>query len=927
MKPLTRRLLVTTTAGTLGLVALVALAGPAFLKERLPALIIDQVNRRVDATVRLGRAEVSLIRDFPSATLALTDVHIDGKGPFEGVELFGAQELSLAVNLKGALTGESVVITGLRLKNAQVHLVTDAEGRSNTELLPPEEGAPATAPAEPSPLPELWLRELSLEGVDILVEDQQADDRYEVQGLSVGGDVGVRGGEVTVQNALKTTALSLRQGGVKLLKNGRLEADLDLRFAPDTAVLTFAPTRIRLNALDLQLQGSVRPQDDGTALDLQLSTAQATFKSLLSLVPSAYTPDFGGVDADGSLALSGLIQGLLPNEGDSLPALKLQLDVAQGRFRYPDLPVGIEDIHLSVLVDHPGGPPDALRVEIPRWSLSVDGSPLAGSLSLRHPTTDPDISLKAEGKLDLGRLMAALPSDGTRTTGKLRVDVDLAGRLSDFSAVNTDKVRAKGSLLVEDAVYTDPELPLPISIDRLDVGLDPRKLDLATLRVRFGSSDIRASGAVDNALGYALNDEVLRGSFVVESNAIDVRPFEGPAEPEGAQASAAPSGESSIVAIPDGYDLDLQMKLNRVQTNDYDLRNVRGGVAVKDQSLHFDKVQAETWGGKVGIDGRYTAPTDRYADVDMTIAVSSLSVSETLASVVTLQRMLPLLKGAPGRLDSDLTFKTRLLQDLTPDPITLAAAGIFNATQIDLSPVFLKDVADFVHNPALGRMVLSGKPFRFDVDSGRLKLKEVPVTVGPAEGRLYGSTGVADGSLDLKLDLDVPTAAIKGGGALARVTTAVKTVGLKVQVGGSWSKPKVSVAVSDSTKDQAMDIVNEVVDEKIDEGMAIARQQADALLAEAAELGKQLISAAEVAGDKLRDAAKKQAARLKKEAKGNALKELAAKEAGDRLVKEADKKADQLVKEARKKSDAALAEARKKSDKLLADAEAKARDR
>ena len=909
MPQLRRVLIATGAAGAVAVGAIVV--APALLSGPLKDRLVAQLNQRLQATVEVGDVSASLLANFPSMSLQVKGLSLVGTGAFEGQELFAADELDVAVNL-ASLQGGPLEITAVRLSGARLNVRTDAEGRSNTDVVPASDGA-----ADDSAPPELWLRRLEIDDLDITYDDQQAGLSVSLLDLTTRANASVGSDSLSTTLTASASDLDLTQGGLRLLRDVKPAVELDLTYAPQAGSVSFRPSRITLNALSVGFDGSVTPAAAGTDLDLRFEADQATFKELLSLVPEAYTAEFAQVQASGAVTLKGAVQGTLPAQGDDLPGFNLALAVVDGTFRYPDLPVGAQGVRIDARVLHPGGSPDEIKVDVPAFAMSLDGSPLKGSLAITRPVSDPHIALALDGALDLGRLRSALPGDPLGITGKMAIDLQLNGAVSDFEAVNTDAVVAKGTMTLVDGVYTDPELPLPFRIDRMTITLDPRRLDLANLDLSFGQSDLAIRGEVDNIVAFAMTDAVLKGRFSLTSRRLDARPFEG--DPD-----APPSDESSVVVVPAGYDLSFGLDFASVKTHDYDLQQVRGEAAVKGHTVRLNRLRARTWGGEVTLDGTYTAPTDAWADLDMDIEAEGIQVSETLASVETARRIVPLAERSNGRVGTQFHLASRLDRELTPDPTTLAAAGLLTANQLELTGGLLDEVARFTGNPKLGSLSLARRPFTFEVASGTLRLPEVPIVVGPASGVLRGRSGVVDSTLDLTLDLSVPAKQITGGQAAKLLGGAVKTVGLQADIGGTWTAPKVKVRLSDSTRDQALDIAEDLVGGKVDDALAAAQAQGDRLLAEAERQADKLRAAAKSAAEKVRETARDQSAKLKKKAKGNPLQEIAAKEAGDKLVEQADKQSKKLVKEADDQADRLIAEARKQKDKLVEDARKRA---
>ncbi len=896
-------------AVALGLAALPWLAGGPVLDA-----VQEQANDSLDATVTIGAGGLHLWRTFPDAAIWLEDVSVVGVGPFEGQTLFAAESLAVEVDLMSALGDGPVRVRGLTLDTAQVTMLVDEEGRSNIDILP--ESADG-ADSEDSGGSEVWLRDLSITDLDLRYEDAEGGMAVVLTDLDLSGDADVEDDVLAMRTRTDIASLTVEQGGVRLLKEVKVGNDLDLRYAPDTGRMDFGDSSLDLNALAVAFSGAVEPREDGTWLDVDFASDAATFKSLLSLVPSAYTEDFDQVDADGSFTLSGSVDGLLPDEGEELPGFDLDLQVGKGRFAYPGLPSKVGGIVLSATAKHPGGDADLVVIDVPSFGLEVDGQSMKGKLALKTPVSDPWVDLTAKGGLDVGKLLSAFPQEGFDATGQMDVDVAVLGSASDFVEAKVDQVTAKGNVTLTDVVYTDDEYPLPFHIEDLDLALDPKSLDLTKFRVRFGDSDVSANGKIGNTLGWLFADQTLVGKFDIRSSFVDTSPFES--EEEGAEGE-----DDGVYVMPDDLDLVLQLNMKRVKTADYDFEDVKGGATLKEGVLTLKRLRAKTLGGSAEIDGTYAAKTSKEAQVDMDVDVQSASIPEVVGTFTSVAQAVPLLRNADGKVGTSMKVQTKLGPDYSPDLLTLFSRGSFNTNGAKLTPAFLVPVAAFAGNEALKSMVVENKTSAFTIDGGKLSLEALPVKVGKAKGELRGKTGVADDSLDLVLDLALPADAVKGGDALAQLGAAGAEVGLQAKIGGTWDKPKVKVGLSQSMTDTARSLVEDKVDELVGDArselVAEARAQGDKLVAEAEGARDALVAEAKKQGDKLVAEAKKQGKKLVKEAGGNPLAKAAAEKASDKLVSEAKKKRKNLIGAAEKQGDKLVRQAEDKRTALIAKA-------
>lgn len=903
-------------------------AMPWLFADRLLERARAELDSYVDADVAFADAQVQVLRSFPDLTLVLREVQVHGRGEFQGRELLRISELAVTVDLVSVVSGSTLVIRAIEVGEGRVDLFTDASGRANTEILVDSGGSSASAG------PDLELDRLVVASLDVVYADEKAGASAFVEGLSIAARASLSGSRSSTSGTIGAQAVTARSGGITLLNAVPLQVELDLQADSSTGRVDLGQSRVRLSQLQTVVAGSVQPVDGGTQLDLQLQAPDLDFKSLLSLVPAVYARDFAGLDASGTVSLAGSVAGILRDQRDELPGFELRLAVADGRFRYPDLPSAVDDVQVEAAVRHPGGSADLVEVDVPRFHLVMAGAPLDGRLSLRRLLSDPDLALVLKGKLDLEKLTEVVPADpGTRLLGIVEVDLDLAGRVSAFQGQDLDRVQAKGTIGMNGVRYQTAELPEEIVVERMQVQVDPRAFDMAELSLRFGRSDLRATGRLDNVLAYALTDVPLSGSLDVRSAMLDLGPYmnddvDAPANPE----------DSSLVAVPSNLDLKVQATLGRVLTDTHDLSDVRGTLKVADGVIHLEGLRADTLGGQVELSGTYAAPTDRSADVDLEVTVRSMDIAELSRKVSTVTALVPVARTSKGRVSSTVSMRARLQPDLSPEIQSISSTGEVQALGVSVQPVFLDRLAELLKNDKLKELQLDNAGLRFQLDEGRLNLGDTPVRIGGGTARLRGSTGVLDKSLALALDLELPASQLQASGVAGDLLKAAAPDGrvpVTVTIGGSYDKPKLSLdasALTTSVKDAVTQAVGQVVDQVVDKAQAgvdklidEARKQGDKLVGEAEAASATLQAEAKKQGDKLRAEAKKQGEKLVAEAKGNPIKEAAAKEAAKKLRQEADKQATKGENEAKKAGDAAVGKAKSQREKLIADAEAKSR--
>ena len=92
---------------------------PYFFKDKIKTKIEAAINEKVDAKISFADADLSLFRNFPSASVSVKKLVIINKAPFEVDTLFSFEELNLKMSIKELFHGDSepLTIDGISSKN------------------------------------------------------------------------------------------------------------------------------------------------------------------------------------------------------------------------------------------------------------------------------------------------------------------------------------------------------------------------------------------------------------------------------------------------------------------------------------------------------------------------------------------------------------------------------------------------------------------------------------------------------------------------------------------------------------------------------------------------------------------------------------------------------------------------------------------
>ena len=856
----------------------VALVVPLALKSKVGDIVKKEAGELLTAEVDFRSLDLSLLRHFPHASVELEGLTVVCAAPFEGDTLASVGRISVVVDLMSLFGDSGYEVTKLLVDKAHLHARKLADGSVNWDVMKPsdepaEEKEPAEAD-EPSAF-RLRMRDVRLSEAVVRYEDDSTGMRAGVDPLDLRLSGDLSGERSDLDLRLEAHRLSYAAGGVALLRDADLTADVTLDADLKNKRFTFSDNRLSLNAIALSLDGWVALADDRTEMDVRVNSSKVEFRDVLSLVPAFYTRDFENLTASGQLTLDAWAKGVLA--GDRLPAFETTLAVRDGSFKYASLPKAVTGITIDARAANPGGTADATTVDVPTFALTMAGNALRGSFSAATPMSDLRFKAAAAGKVDLGAVKEVYPlGDSIALAGVVTADMQASGRMSDIERERYEAIAASGRLTVEGVMAALAGLP-EVKVRRAAMSVSPAALTLSELGVTVGRSDIEASGTLSNYIGYLLRDQTLRGRLDVRSSLLDLNELLGDASEASADtgAAAAPADTAAMraVVVPQNLDLALGASLKKILFQKMVLDDFTGSLTVAKGTVSMNRLAMNAFGGRMSASGSYSTAADAQRPaLKLKAEIADASFSTTFDQLDVVRRMVPLFEKTGGDYSMSLDLATRLTQTMNPDYATLQADGAIRSKNIRVQNIAVFDqLAAALKNDALRRIEAKDVDIRFTIRDGRIATQPFDLSVGGISLNLSGSTGL-DQTIDYTARVTLPE------GSAGGILTAVD-----VGIGGSFSSPKITLDVKNAVKDA----VSNASGEKL--GLSVGSSEgksADEIRADAKAKGDKLVEEARAQRDKLVGKASGKLARI------------AAQASGDALVSAAEKQAQKLMEQA-----------------------------
>ena len=543
--------------------ALIAI--PFIFKDQIIAQVKTTANEILTAKLEFTDVNISVFRHFPELSVGLERLDVtNGPGPFEGVKLVQCERVDVTMDLWSAIFGEQVVIKGLFLKKPDIKVYALSNGEVNYNITQPDD-------SESSPVK---LESYGIEDGKIFYDDRGLDMKIEMEGLNHTGS-----GEftATLYDLIMKTAikkLSVNYGGVQYLVNSISDWDAILGADMANMKFTFKENNLKVNDLQIMLDGWVQMPENSEdiLMDLTFGTPANTFKSLLSIIPGAYTKDYSDVQANGTVQFAGFAKGTYNEK--TYPAFKIDFKVGNADFKYPSLPLGVSNINIDASIALPSARLDEMTVKIPKFSLKVGSNPLEGYFNLKTPESDPTVDMKLNGTLNLSELSKAFPMESVQElVGIIKANMTLKAAMSQIDQAKYDEVDMAGTFAMSGITYKSAGTPT-VKINSLATTLSPQRVDIQTFDAKLGNSDIRAAGNIENLLAYFSTSKTMRGNLKFNSNYFDANEWMEPAPAAGVVVPNDIEAPLAQTAVFDRWDFIVDGKIGKLKYDTYNISNL-----------------------------------------------------------------------------------------------------------------------------------------------------------------------------------------------------------------------------------------------------------------------------------------------------------------------------------------------------------------
>lgn len=788
------------TGIVLAVILILLISIPFLFSGKIESIIKKQANDMLNAELDFKSLNISLIRNFPQASISLKDFYIKGEEEFANDTLIQGKELTATVNLFSLFGSSGYVINKVILDQSKLTAKVLKSGKANWDIMKESDNNEATEEVSTDEDDfALKIQKVQIKKFDLIYDDLEGKQyaRIDNLNLTLSGDLSSKATKLDIETQLANLLYSSE--GNTLLNNVAITAKVNLDADFVSNKYTLNKNQIQLNAIKTSLDGWVQLKDDDAIdMDLKLNTDKINFRDILSLIPVIYMDDdFKKIKTDGEVDLSAFAKGTF--KGEQLPAFDLTLNVNNATVKYPGVPASIDKINIHANVNNPGGNADLTQIKVDPCHLTIGGNPISLTALVSNPVTDPKFNIALKGILDFAKVAQVYPMDDIKLKGVIDANMALSGRMSHIEKELYDKLSASGNLKLSNLEVAMKDMP-NIEIKKSAMSFTSQSVKLDDTAILIGKSDVTINSQLSNYLGYIMKGSTISGSLNVVSNHFNANELLG--EDVDTQANGEDDSPMSLIEIPKNVNFNMNANFKEILYDDLKLTNLKGNIIIKNGRADMSNLSFNTFEGGVKMNGYYSTTDANHPMVNANLDLADLSFAKTYDGMNIVRMLAPIFSSLGGSYSGKLNMTAELDKNMEPIMKSIQAKGNLATDNVNIKEVkIIQELAKVIKQEDLVNRPMKDINLNFEVNDGRLKTQPFDFKIGDYNLTLSGTTGL-DQTIEYSGKVKLP----------ANVTKIEGFDTLGVLIGGTFTAPTFKIDSKSMAKEAGKVIENKAKD-------------------------------------------------------------------------------------------------------------------
>jgi AsmA protein len=460
---------------------------PIIFEDTIKEQIKKTANEKLSAELNYSDVSVSFFQHFPSLTLTLSDLHLNGSVPYKNEKFITAKEVSFGINVASLVFSKEVKIDQIYLSDSFINVKVNEEGEANYNIY---KGSSKDSNPKDSTETALKLERIEILNSKIVYDDKSTKIHFDAFGFDYLGKGDLNKAVFDLYSKAKIEKLNIVYENEPYLMNKKVNADLITKVNVNSLSFYFQQNNLKINDLIVDFIGKFNFLKDGYNMDFVIKSDNSDLHDVFTAFPPKYITWLSKTELKGNTNLLLTLKGDYIAAQNIAPDLNMDVKIDSGFVNYNKSAFPVSNLNLEIKTKVPSLNPDLLMVDAKNLSLNIKQDYLKTKFNVKGVKT-PDINADFKAKIDLGKLMQALGIPTIVLKGNLAGDVKANGK---FDLKNKLLPVTNGVIDLENGYLKTPYYPNPITDITIKSKVENQKGTFSDLKISLKPTQFTFEG-------------------------------------------------------------------------------------------------------------------------------------------------------------------------------------------------------------------------------------------------------------------------------------------------------------------------------------------------------------------------------------------------------------------------------------------------
>ncbi|MEL1253403.1 AsmA family protein [Flavobacterium sp. DGU38] len=460
---------------------------PIIFADKIKEQIKKTANEKLSAELNYSDVSLSFFHHFPSLTLTLNDLNLNGSAPYAKEKFITAKEVSFGINVVSLIFSKTVEIDQIYLSDSFINVKVNAIGEANYNIY---KSSSKQEKSKDSTETALKLERIEIINSKIIYDDQSTKVHFNALGFNYLGKGDLNKAIFDLHSNAKIDKLNIVYEDEPYLMNKKVDAELITKVNVNSLSFFFEQNNLKINQLIVDFKGKFDFLKDGYRMDFVIKSDNSDLHDVFTALPPKYITWLSKTELKGNTNLLFTLKGDYIASQNIAPDLNLDVKIADGFVNYNKNAFPVSNLNLEVKTKVPSLNPDIAIVDAKNLSLNINQDYLKSKFFVKGINTT-EINGEFKAKIDLEKLTKALGIPDIELKGILTGDIKTNGK---FDQKNRLFPATKGFIDLNNGYIKTKYYPNPITHIIVKSNIDNQKGTFDDLKVKLKPAQFTFEG-------------------------------------------------------------------------------------------------------------------------------------------------------------------------------------------------------------------------------------------------------------------------------------------------------------------------------------------------------------------------------------------------------------------------------------------------